>query len=1140
MARKFNIGRQGEQLLNEEWHSLFMSLKYLNYNRYKNVEEEDINPERQTNIPDHALKLQKERGADILKAFYPTYGSNGEWKPIFDRYYHPANTQKPDDINNVVDYQLCIDPESGAIMYWDPSQRSWLVARAQEYNGELASFNGLNFQFISDLEQAKNQSGANTGFFPVPYVKYGKLFASKNLNNIFDRGYYVNISDYSPETGEIIDNNYSGVNGCAITIHDDSLQDLSWVHINASRLTNIDKRLIETPKDGYINISSIQTEFYGFKADSKNMVGGNRLGTLLIRGNKESDLDNGYDFINVVGGIQLSKEIYKDKKYDFIYALTYIFDDYPSNYGYVTTGMSSVGQNYQIYIGNKIEAPISLFLDGLALEKTNEFGETIYSHNPNEGVITFSDEEDADIINNMQMAVLAFPKKSEEFLIVNGGSGVIVNEGSVTVKVTIDIIDGNTKGVVPGYIQPMVFCSGIGLQETTIFEDFTVNEVKYNSSKTQATITLEIKDLKLPNEPIKGFIADIGHSFISKGALKYGETEYHEEIKADIDYVVFINGLLLTPTNGDMSIRDGYIQIMNAEDTFDTYTDYIVMEIDNNDDNKIGLVYDDTVSYYSVRIDDGGDKAVYNDCNDAVVYIENGIILDQAAIERPLNAVEGYYKANQIIRVPVDDNNSSYKYYKYDYSQNDPEEITDKDKIELIEYMIGYYTTTGSIHLLGNDKGWEGCAMSYYAYSYANTIDEPLTYGRRYNLAIPINLDNELQIYEGNASRFDAWNINCESLSTYINGLIIENKEIDDNYNGLIRNYELKYPKFNIPTDKEYYGKDAELHLIFDQMYNKYKEIKDKKEENINYSLSFETIIDGENIIDWPLIGKTVRNYFRTELLAKEALQLAVYINEDMQNESTSYVIERLERDEFQSAYRDFIYLDVGEGKDHGQIFKTINDTIEVDFNLAPSTLNVYQNGVLLKPSDYCRFNNNKIMFNVDVCGLQQLPDLDNMMKSIPDHVTIDVINELQNKLYLSKNVLRIIEDTAYYIPTSNRDTILIEKREDTSIRTVTYEVLTSSYKTYEFTQDYYDIPESLLNTADYIKIYINGVRYEGEYILTRTGGVKGIKLLESNCLVIDPLYEYFNRHFEELENYKKTYNKDYIRQKDEITFEWR
>ena len=1185
MARKFNIGRQGEQLLNEEWHNLFMSLKYLNYNRYKNIVEDDIDPERQTNIPDHALKLQKELGADILKVFYPKKGYDGEWRPIFKDYYHPANSEKPDG-QDFVDYRICINPETGAIEYWDPSQRSWRVARAQEYNGEDNSFNGLNFQFISDLQKVNE-------VYPVPYVNYGKLFSRKNLNyieeealfeevardrlnliladekirdssdtnvtirenfiifeesiekdserinanvlkvtsekNLTERGRYVNISEYSPEEG--IYHNYTGVNGCAIVLNNKSLEDPTWVHINASRLIEVEKRLIEIPRDGFINISSIQTEFYGFKLDAVETNTGGRLGTLLLQD---------YDFTNAIGGIQLSEEICKKRKFDFVYAITYVFDDYPSKYGRVTVGMSSIGENYQVYIGNRIEAPIALFLDGLALEQTDEFGETIYTHDPYKGTISFLDKEDAEIINNMQMAVVAFPKRSEEFIMNKHGSGIIINETSVTVDVEIDITNGNTEGVVPGYIHPMLFCSGIGLQETEITEDFVVENVIYNSDRTKATVTITIKGLILPNEPVKGFLADIGNSFIDMGSVTADGKIYNSEIKEDIEYIAFVNGLLLTSNSKDLLVENGSITVTNTDDLWDVYEAYIILEVDNADDFKVGLVFDDTVSYRSVRIQGDKDNYVYNDCNDAIVYIENGIILDRSALEKPINAVEGYYKINQIIKVPDDNSDTGYKYYKYDYAEFEPIEIVDENKINLIEHMVGYYSTTGSIHLLGNDKGWEGCNMSYYAYSFANMIDEGLTHGRKYNLPIPINYDNQLYEYEGSSARDDAWKENCESLSTYINGLMIENKEVDKDSDGQIRHYTIEYPKLDIKTDEKYYGK-YDLIQILSDMYAYYLHLKEIMSEDFSVPVNMETILNEYDIMKWKLLdGKVVGEIYPTERLAKEALELSVYINEDMQKESTSYVVERIERNEFLAAYRDYIYLDVGEGKDHNQIFKTVNDSIETDFSLVPATVNVYQNGVLLNPSEYCRFSNNKIMFNGNVCGLQQLPSKGHMISAIPEHVSKEVRDELENNLYDSKNIIRLIEDKAYYIPTSSRDTILIEKRDDTSIRSATYEILASTYKTQEFDQDYYDIPDSLVNSADYIKIYINGVRYEGEYELSRAQGKKGIKLLESNALVMDPLYEYLNMNYDKLEAYNRTYNEAYIRQKDEITFEWR
>jgi hypothetical protein len=258
-----------------------------------------------------------------------------------------------------------------------------------------------------------------------------------------------------------------------------------------------------------------------------------------------------------------------------------------------------------------------------------------------------------------------------------------------------------------------------------------------------------------------------------------------------------------------------------------------------------------------------------------------------------------------------------------------------------------------------------------------------------------------------------------------------------------------------------------------------------------------------------------------------------------MQNESTSYVIEEIERDEFMAVERDFINLETGDETNHGQIYTGANDTVQTDWPLAPSTIHVYVNGMMLDSTEYIRFNNNKIMFNVDVCGLQQLPK--NKMICLPEHILEKPheVAELE-RLYETKQVIRIIEDKPYYIPTSSRDTILIEKRADTSIRVVTYDVLSVSYGTLDFTQDFYDIPETLVTSADLIKIYINGVRYEGEYTTTASNGARGIKLLDPDALKIDPLYQHFLRFPDEAEKYEQTYGKAYERQIDRITFEWR
>ena len=1179
MARKFNIGRQGEQLLNDEFHNLFMSLKYLNYDRYKGIE--NFYPERQTEIPDHALRVRSRENLDLLQAYYPN-GENGIWKNVFEGHYHPASAVRPltDDPTILAPYQLCIDPKTGAIMYWDASTNSWMVARANEYLGELDSFNGMNYQFITPLKKATeiyvryepvvdddgkpvldekgnqkldkviDEIEMSPSFYPVPFIPYGRLF-----------------------TGTDFEEDFIGKNQCAINT---DATDLSWVHVNASKLVRVDKRLIEVQQDaniidyGFISVTSNQTEFYGFGYyDGEDYIS-----------NKGKLLRRDIDFIDVVGGIQLLNV----GQYKYVHSVTYTFDESPSNEGLLLKDTKRVGGKNEVYIG-QLRDDIALFMDGLSLEQSDENDNDIYIHNKTDGTIVFIDDDDADIINEMQMTTLLFPRRSNEFSITSTGANVsskcedviissineldtiedpfegmhvyveltkenliikelevrtyedeygqtipytkIVDYEIIDYRYTVDVKTGNN---IEGWQTPMVFCSGLGLQETEIFEDVIVHG---------GTVT--IKNLVLPgDEMIKGFVADVGDSFICKGVLNKPEI-VHKDIKSDTRYVVFVNGILLTPTNRDMTVEDGRILINNSEDVEFDNLDYVVFEIDDANDKKIALVFDETVSYFSVRIDDGGDPTAYNDCNSSLVYIEGSLLLDQAAIEKPINTIEGYYKGGQIIRVTDDYGN--YQYYQYDYTAEEPT-LLDEYKGKEIDLMVGYYATGGSIHLLGNNEAFEGSNMTYYAYNYANMIDEVAIIGSKNDLVINIGSGNDE--YHGAAGRLNAWQAGNESVSAYINGLIIESEEEDISEN-MTRKYVITYPKLDAKPDEQYYG-ERDLLAALDSLYNIYKtkfdDYKSKEEYSNAPDRQLKDKIFDEDISSWELNRfETAKDYFYTESLSKEALELAIYFNEDMQKEHTSYVIEKVERGEFVAANRDYIYLETNIISDHGQIYRAAQDTVEVDFTLAPGTTHVYLNGVLLPYEDYCKFDNNKIMFNLDVCGLQQLPRPENMALALPEHLS-DYDRKYYETIYGNaigrKRVLRLIKDKMYYVPTSSRDTILIEKRADTSIKSVTYDVLSISYSSLEFTQDYYDIPDSLMNTADHIKIYINGVYYDGGYALSRAGGIKGIKLTDPNALKMDPIYEYFSAHPQDAQKYFETTGQKYERAIDKITFEWR
>ena len=86
-------------------------------------------------------------------------------------------------------------------------------------------------------------------------------------------------------------------------------------------------------------------------------------------------------------------------------------------------------------------------------------------------------------------------------------------------------------------------------------------------------------------------------------------------------------------------------------------------------------------------------------------------------------------------------------------------------------------------------------------------------------------------------------------------------------------------------------------------------------------------------------------------------------------------------------------------------------------------------------------------------------------------------------------------------------------------------------------------IPKSLILTQDLIKIYIDGVLYDGEYIINRDSGA--IILLDPNLehiMNVDPIAKHFDMYPEEHDEYIKEHGSAYIAKPrtNRITFEWR
>jgi hypothetical protein len=385
-------------------------------------------------------------------------------------------------------------------------------------------------------------------------------------------------------------------------------------------------------------------------------------------------------------------------------------------------------------------------------------------------------------------------------------------------------------------------------------------------------------------------------------------------------------------------------------------------------------------------------------------------------------------------------------------------------------------------------------------------IDEQMLFGINKGLTILTNRDvGCYNPYEGKVGKKHAFRAGCNSLTTYINGVHTANTETEIE-EGVTRSFKLNRPVLNMKFNEGYYGtKDV---------YKALEYLAQNNDATLESQLSD---------------GSLMSNYFATEQMLEVAKRFVRdTLKGTMTKETVSYVVEKIERDEYFATDRDYINLET-EGEPHSQIYQYANDSIITDFSLRGTT-SVYLNGVLLDNKDYSRFNNDKIMFNVDVCGLQELPIAEKMMDNIPDNLKDDIIEIYKD----NPRVLRMIRNNKMlYIPTSSRDEILVERRDDTSIKTLTLEqkYFNNSLK---FTkEDYPSMPESLFNTGDLIKIYINGVFYDGEYRFTNDGGIKGIELLDKTAAVNDLVYssDKFREQYEALYGPYKPIK---------VKFEWR
>ena len=919
-------------------------------------------------------------------------------------------------------------------------------------------------------------------------------------------------------------------------------------------------------KDSEISLNNVEN--LGFKENDK----------LVYVVNKEIlDYRNDYEIQN--GGILLDKNI--GETYDYIYAITYDFrQEHTIDGNLIRKTQLKLDAPDQMYIGEVSGIPV-VFMDGLYLEAekdtwiTDKDGETrlksvaVYKYDKSH--IIFSDN---DILDEMQILVVSFPRVNtyidgygeehrKEYIIDSSKikerlEYTVCSEEKDAKQVVENPIDPNKQIAYNElmlnhpYLEGQIDASGNYYVKDTQFRDaiiecgiadsmwsfydsehpeeilvfynglagytFVANEVDIDEKYHTITIK-DFGEIYDNNGRSTVFVVHTGKgNYRSYGVLEDGVL-YDPNVKANKDYLIIVDGIVMSPYNEDITIEEveqlnedgttqmvGKITITDATVALDS--EYTLVELVNFDSDLTGkqneegvmVVYDDMFTPYTIPIVNGNSQnsvSDYNDCDSAVVMSGPGALVDRESILKDFDPSD-VFVGGQIVKVREQTAKEElYEYRLYSFSSEytvlDP--IEDYAIIADCENMITYHVNQGTVML--NPVGFEQLPVTVYAYTYIDSVDEKLMTGRRLSaIEVPGHANTGTSIFKTNRNHL--YDLGVNSLSTYLNGIMIPHVEpVSNDIRTDTFHINKQFSSMFIPFTNRYEEAEMDYRFKGQDMYNVLKVIN--KDSRLDSRIE---VINEYGETDACLVQK----FFNSEHQLEQAKALKEYIENNMRNNRLCYLIENVENNERMSSRRHWNAPRYDNGN--------MPNTYTTSMRLIPGILNVYVNGVLLHKDDYAVFDNNKIMIGFDLVGGQEI-----LPANKGDY----------NHPY------RIITNEGFkYIECEGDDEILIEVRDDMTIKKRSYEIKDISYETYTFDILDYEYPKSLSVTKDLIKIYINGVLYDGKY--TNINGV--ITLLECD-LEEDPLYKQLRMHPSMMEEYERQYG-EYVKHTDIITFEWR
>lgn len=738
---------------------------------------------------------------------------------------------------------------------------------------------------------------------------------------------------------------------------------LSWVHVNPHKLFTMEKKLVKLDgSDKIYGLFDNNTEFYYLTDEGwRHMMPYDALNP------------NNSDFKAFDQGIELISDRVKSSKYVMIYAYSFYDTARP---GKLIRKDFEIGSSSEVHIGLSTKHPM-VFVDGLYLEQSK------YDYNSRNGNITIHDE----IINPMDLMALVF-KQSEV-------TDFAINQ---TLENSNDALIGTLKNT---YVKPMVFVSGVMGAEF-----FNPEQIIYN--RDDKTIIIKNWGPHQPNDISYVMVVEADDLYVTHGKFDNTKSIKHDSILGEREqYMVYTDGILVS--SRDLDISQGEVRINNAIEGME----YLLLKI--KDESETALLFDGRIMNYTIAIKNE-DDSLYNECTNACVFVDGHALMTSDTVLKTVLPIKG--AQGQIVKIKnTDEADSIYKYYIYNDLIATWETLSEEDIVEVEELIKADYSS-GSIMINAPEGSTKG---TYYAYTYANAVEEPLLVGYR-------TLE-EKELYAVNVQH--KFNNNTGALTVYTNRL----------YNHEVKEEASNTGKFIVP------------------------------------------ILD--NITD----------------------MYPVY------NGSLMYIIERPEKTESAACMK--------------EVLTAANRTTDYDngyttsISLMPGVVSVYLNGVRLERNNFTIIDDHTIMLHTPSVGGQRNYN--------PEDKTT------WNK-YLYHNSKGEFEITSL-----RDDIIVIEVRQDFNLKTQSVPVRYPGQRIFYLEDD--GLPKSLLLSQDYIKIYIDGVIYDGEYSINKENG--SITLLDSELeaiLNIDPIARYFETHPLEYDEYLQEHGKAYIAkpQTNIITFEWR